>query len=352
MRSAEAMSTIMSKLNPTTQRDLGWTCFIGILFAISPLTGANKLLPSIVGGLVISGVFLWLRRRLRRRASIGAEAPGRTFFVAGPSLGVALLLGMTLVVFLPTLAGLYAEYTDMIWRNGHGLFVPLAIFLLARSRLRESAGSGEKSSALGIPILLAGGLLATLAAGLHSAALGATGIVVALPGLSLLLFGAQRTREIAGPLALSVFLIPLPNDLPDPLRLISTTAAMMEHYLGFLNVPVLRHQTAFKLPVGFFGVTANCSGIATFYAATFLAFVLAMTLDSWPRRIAIVLSPWFITVFFNGIRGTVLVGLCNRFGMGVLESPIHGLTGVATIWSVLLIVFLFADRPRLWKAIT
>ncbi len=338
--------------NPTTKGDLRWTFFVGALFAISPLTGANRWLPSIVGGVLIGGIFFALRHWLRGRDGTVAPSSDRLFSVALSPLAVAALLSLTLIVFLPTLAGLYFEYTDMVWRNGHGLFVPLAIFLLARDRLRRSSVEGEDSSGWGMPLLFLGALLALLDAGLHSVTLGAIGIIVALPGLSLLLFGTTRTREIAGPLALSVFLIPLPADLPDPLALISTTTAIMEQYLHLLKVPVLRHQTAFKLPAGVFGVTANCSGIATFYAAMFFAVVLAMTTPSWPRRIAILVSPWFVTVFFNGIRGTVLVALCSRFGMEVLHSPIHGLTGVATIWSVLLVVFLFADRRKLLGAIT
>jgi hypothetical protein len=36
-----------------------------------------------------------------------------------------------------------------VWRNGHGLFVPLFMGLLARSTLRRDPGTAEESSAWG-----------------------------------------------------------------------------------------------------------------------------------------------------------------------------------------------------------
>lgn len=332
------------------KRDLGWSALLGAVFAASPLSGAIDAHPrvSLVAG-IVAAVGIFTIRRLRGRQAAqrhAAEPPLFQTKTAGPLVWV--LLAGSLVTFLPTLVWLFWEYTDAIWRNAHGIFVPIVMAVLARSRLRRDECRAEESSPWGIPLLVGGGLLAAIDSGARSDYLSALGLVIALPGLSLLLLGARRTRAIAFPLALGLFLIPIPPRLPEPLFLHTATAALVEPLLEALGTPTPRHQTAFLLPVGSFGISANCSGIATLYASVFLAVILAQS-HSWPRRAALLLSTWPITVGVNAVRTTFLIALCNRYGLEVLNSPIHGLTGIGTLWAVLILVFALADPLRFWR---
>jgi exosortase len=259
------------------------------------------------------------------------------------------LLGGTAVVFLPTLWWLFDQYSEAIWRNDHGFFVPIAMVLLARPRLRRDESGAEESSAWGIPLVVAGALLAAIDSAARTGFLGTAGLLLALPGLSLLLLGARRTRSIAFPLALGLFLIPLPEELPEPLAFPSASATLTVPILEAIGVPVVRHQTAFILPAGAFMISTNCSGIATFYAAVFVAVTLASLVGTWTRRILLLLATWPITVGVNAVRSAFLVALCNHYGLRIIDTPIHGLTGIATFWGVMLLVFLLAGHPRSWK---
>jgi exosortase len=332
------------------QKDLAWGVLLGALFAISPLSGAARVIPSVVGGALVAGIVMVFRRLARRRAPALLVAPTQPALIARPGLGVWVLLGAITALFLPTFHWLYQQYTVSVWRNAHGLFLPVVLFLLARSRLRKDPDPSESSSAWGIPLIVAGALLALLDAGVHSGLISSLGLIVVLPGLSLVLLGARRTRLIAFPLALSVFLLPLPENLPDPLWLPSATAFMIEQYFGVLGAPSSRLQTYFKLPVGVFGVSTNCSGLSAFYAASLLCTLLITTTRSWGRRALIVLSVWPLTVTINGVRGAGLIWLCNEYGLGISGTPIHGLSGIATVMAVLGALLALADWRCILKA--
>jgi len=254
------------------------------------------------------------------------------------------------LVFLPCLAWLYQEYSDSIWRNGHGFFLPLIIAVLIRDRLRRDANEREESSALGLVLILAGALLALVDAPIHSGLVAAMGLIITLPGLSLLLLGLRRTRMIAFPLSLSIFLMPLPIYLPDTIYLAKGSAWIGSEILQIIGVPALLEQTIFTMKSGTFGVSANCSGIPVFYAAVLVSLIGASLTSSWPARIGILLSAWPVTVFFNGIRVAFLIGLDDHFGGSLLGTPIHGLSGIATFWAAIGTLCIIAMvSHRVWR---
>jgi exosortase len=329
------------------QKDLAWGALLGFLFAVSPLSSASRVIASVVGGVFFAGFVVGFRGIARRRAPALLSPPMESALFARPTLPVWGLLAATLLVFLPTLHWLYGQYTVTVWRNAHGLFLPVIVVVLARSRLRRDPSPAEASSAWGTPLIVLGALLAVLDAGVRSGFLGAIGLLVALLGLSFLLLGAARTRLIAFPLALCVFLLPLPEELPNPLWLPSGTAFMVEQYFGWLGIPSARLQTYFKLSVGFFNVSTNCSGLSAFYAASLLSLILVSTTRSWGRRALILLSVWPMTVLINGVRGAVLIGLCNRYGLGISDTAIHGISGILTVMALLCALLALAD----WRAI-
>jgi exosortase len=332
-----------------TKLDIRWSILLGTVFAASPLSGAARLGVSIAGGFLAGGAVFGFRHLRRRRQSAPPEVAAPLFEIAAPAPRVWALLGGTAVVFLPTLWWLFGQYTAAIWRNGHGLFVPIIMVLLAWSRLRRDESRAEESSPWGIPLLVFGVLLAAIDSAVRSGFIGTVGLVMALPGLSLLLLGSRRTRAIAFPLALGVFLIPLPENFPEPLGLPSATAELTVPILKAFGLPTLRHQTVFVLPADIFMISTNCSGVSTFYAAVFFALILAAQASTWMRRVAILLSPWPVTVGVNAIRSAFLLALCHHYGTRVIGTPIHGLSGIGTFWAVMLLIYLLAGRPGFWK---
>ena len=330
-------------------RDLGWSLVWGFVFGAGPHSGAARLAVSLVAGtLVAIGVFAALRYRSRRGGGAPA-AEGPLVERASLTPPVWALLAGCVAIFLPTLVWLFGEYTPGIWRNGHGLFVPIAIGVLVAARLREHRGAQEESSPWGLPLVALGALLAVVDAGVRSGYVGTLGLLLALPGVSLLLLGVRRTRRIAFPLALGIFLIPLPEHIPEPLALPSATAALAAPLLSALGFPVQQYLTIFVMREGVFNISTNCSGVSTLYAAVFFSLLLGARMRSPLRRLALVLCTWPVTVLVNSLRAAFLLICADRFGIAIVGTPIHGLSGIGTFWGVMLLLFLIAGRPRFWR---
>ena len=225
------------------------------------------------------------------------------------------------------------------------------MWLLARSTLRRDRSEAAEASAWGFALLVPALALVVLDAGLRSRTLSAVGLVLALPGLSLLLFGARRTRLLALPLALGIFLVPLPMGLEDPLRLATAGAALAEPIAGSLGVQAYRQQNVFRLSTGWLGVGGNCSGVSALHAAAALSVLLACTARSRTRRLLLLVLPLPIVLLVNAVRLAGLVVVCDHRGMGVLQMPLHGLSGIAVVWLMVGSAWLLADRPALREAL-
>lgn len=329
--------------------DWAWAALLGALLAASPLTGSARLGPSLLLGALAGGAVLALRLRRRRR---DVAPTRRAPLLAPPSAGQWALLVAVAAFFAPTLAWLWSEYTDSIWRNAHGLFVPLFMVLLGRSALRRADGRDEESSAWGFALLVPALALVVLDTGVASHYLATFGLLLALPALSLLLLGPRRTRALAMPIGLGIFLIPSLAFLEDPLGLPRATAAGIAPLLKAFSFPVLRHQTVFQLSSGVLvGVSGNCSGLSALHAGLALAVLLAVTSRSWPRRTLVLIAPVVITLVINTLRGFAIVVVSEHYGVGFINTPIHGLSGIFTVLVVLGGVWMLADRRGLREAL-
>ena len=324
--------------------DLAVAAAVGLAFGLSPLTSAGRRLPSIVGGCLAAAAVFALRSR-GERADPPAALEGRI-----PPSAWALALAAA-VVFAPTAAGLYDWYTESVWRNGHGFFVPILMVLLALPILRRQAGAAPESSAWGWPCFAVGLAFGVLDTGVRILHLGVLGLVLVLVGASLLLLGARATRALALPLALGLFLLPLPTSFTGWLHLPLTTAVATETLLEWAGMPVLRSGTVLMLPANVFGVTIRCSGFSAFYAGLGLALVLGWCGRSRLRAAWLVLSVWPVVWAINSLRSAALVYICEARGIDLLHTPLHGVSGIAAFLAVLAILYLMSDRRAVREAL-
>lgn len=244
--------------------------------------------------------------------------------------------------FAPALGWLLGEYTDSIWRNGHGILLPLVIYWLARRALQRADLPAEGPSAWGLPFVVVGCAMSLIDATARTDYLGVLGIVFAAPGLSLLLLGARRTRAIAFPLSLIVFLFPIPVGVLDLFSLSTASGRLSDIWLGLFGLHVPRIENWLFLSSNYLmQITQNCSGLAPLYGGALVSIVVAYLNRSWWLGAALLLLCWPITVFVNSFRVAALVLLFERFmGPSVLDSPIHGLSGIATFWAVIVPILL------------
>jgi exosortase len=264
-----------------------------------------------------------------------AAAPWRT--AAATFVGIELL-----VLFAPTLQWLYSRWTMSVWQNAHGLFVPplvawlIHVELRARPHLRQEPGS-----ALGFLWLVPALWLHMLDAGMHTQLLSAVALVAALPGLSLLFLGTRRTMAIAFPLTFCLFAIPIPLALTEAihLELRQITASATAVVLPWLGYPVFLEGTTLHLTTARLHVVEACSGFSTLYAAMAAACLVAYSTSSPRRRLLVLAAAAPIAIASNIIRVSGLSLLIVWYGIGILETIFHPLSGLMTFAISLPLIF-------------
>jgi exosortase len=333
-------------------RDLVWALLVGAAVGVSPHTSGARPIPKIVGGIAAAALVLGYRVLTRRRSRETAAEGGETRpLLSRPPAAVCAVLLLFCAVFAPTVVWMYGEWTESIWRNGHGLIVPFIMFVLARSILRRDAGGDDGASPWGFPFVFAGLILAVAGSAAPLQNLSALGLAVCLPGLSLLLLGARRTKVLAPPLCLGLLLVPIPTSLASQVYLPVASAVGAKSMLGLLGVPVVTKATTLTMTGGIWFVSDRCSGFSALVPALGASVFLAVYSKSLLRRVALLLCPWPLVAVLNSLRTLVFSAYLEYSGTNLLHTPLHGLSGIVTFWAVMGAVFLMADRRTLREAL-
>jgi exosortase len=255
---------------------------------------------------------------------------------------LVLLVGIELlVVFAPTVAWLVDRWTLSVWQNAHGIFVPPLVLWMAWQELKARPDLPLEGSAWGFAFVAPALALHALDAGLHSQLLSALALFLAIPGLTLLLIGKARTRQIAFPLAFLVFAIPIPLAFTEPLhfvlrQLVATSAGALLPYFG---VSVFREGTNLHHANGTMAIIDACSGFSTLYAAAAVASFVAYTAGSWQRRVLVLAAAAPIAIAANLLRVLALTLAVIWYGNGIMDTFFHPLSGMMTFVLALPVLF-------------
>jgi exosortase len=172
-------------------------------------------------------------------------------------------------------------------------------------------------------------------------------LVVAIPGLSLLFLGADRTRAIGFPLAFLVFALPIPLALTEGIHLFlrhivaNSTAALVP----LVGIPVFLEGTTLHMAPGPLQVADACSGFSTLYASVAVAFLTAYSTRSTGRRALVLLAAMPLAIASNVLRVALLVVLVVWWGPEVLETWIHPASGMMTFALALPLIFWLGGEP-------
>ncbi len=267
--------------------------------------------------------------------------------VASPAL-VALTGLLVALVYAPTAAWLFERWTLSIWHNAHGaLVLPVAAWLMWQE-LRPTWKAGPASSAWGWLFVVPALLMHVLDQGMQTQLLSALSFVLLLPGLSLLLLGADRTRRIAFPLLFVALMLPIPLAVTERLHMVlrQIAAHACEALVPLLGIPVMRVETTLHTPNASLLVADACSGFSTLYAAGAVA-LLTMYLSASPLRrllVGLLFAP--IAIVVNIVRVALLVVLVYWQGTDVLATSAHELSGVVTFLVALPVIFWIGGPAR------
>jgi len=246
-----------------------------------------------------------------------------------------------LVLYAPTVQWLFDRWTLSVWHNAHGLLIPPVVAYFAYHELKPLRGLPRTASPWGFAWLIPALFLHALDAGMHTQLLSAAAMVLAVPGLSLLLLGVERTRAIAFPLAFLAFALPIPLAFTEQIhwQLRQLTTAATAVAIPWFGIPVFVEGTTVHLANGALQIGDACSGFSTLYAAAAVACLTAYTTSSSRRRVLVLLSAAPIAILSNMVRVAGLIMLVVWQGNGILDTFLHPLSGMLTFALALPVIF-------------
>jgi exosortase len=262
-----------------------------------------------------------------------------------PQLVHALWLVPFVLLALPSVPFLWHQWTRSVWTNAHGMLMPLLVFYLAVHTLRRRGIESEEPSAAGFAILLPALGLLVLDGVLRTDLLAVVALLLALPGLSLLLLGPRRTRALLFPWLISFLMLPIPEGILGPIHVVlrRLTAAGTEWLLHAVGFPVYREGFTMILPRSALYVADECSGFSTLYATITIALILAYLSDTRVRRLAILGLAVPLAMACNVLRVALLALLVDRYGAGILDTAMHPASGWLTFMIAGVVLFAVAE---------
>ena len=264
---------------------------------------------------------------------------------------VVALLGL---LYAPTCLWLWQRWTMSVWQNGHGILVAALVVYLVWGELKKLKSLPLSSNPWGFAILIPALLIHMLDTGIHSQLLSGIALFVSLPGLSLLFLGTVRTKAILFPLATLLLTLPIPlvftESIHLALRHIATKSVVW--LLHLLGVPVFSTGTLIEVEGGSLMIADACSGFATLYASVAIAILTAYFCNSTSRRILLLLIAAPLAIVVNIMRVLLLTLLVNWFGIDILATKAHELSGLLTFMIALPIIFFLGQNPAIETSAT
>ncbi len=212
---------------------------------------------------------------------------------------------------------------------GHGFFVPVVAAYIAWQRKDRLLATPPVPNNWGLVLVIWAAfqaLAATLGAELFTARLA---FLLAVVGTILYLGGIRWVKTLAFPLALLVFMIPIPAIIYAALTLrLQTLASQLgEMMITWMGIPVLRAGNTLQLPSQTLDIAEACSGIRSLLSLAFLSLVYAYFTDKriWMRW-ALLLATIPIAIGANGVRVAV-TGLLSEMNTEWAQGAYHEAEG-------------------------
>jgi exosortase len=263
-------------------------------------------------------------------ATVTGQQPTQAAAVRSvPWVAIAWLATLLVVVYFPVfrhLVDVWSYDDDM----GHGFFVPLVAGYLVWRRRAVLMATEWKPAWWGIAIVALGVLQSYVGTLGAEQFLQGTAPLVTLVGILLALGGVALVKELAFPLLLLPFMIPLPaliyNKITFPLQLFASWVA--ENVLNLIDIPTLRDGNVLRLPNQTLNVAEACSGIRSLLSLTFLSLVYGYFFDRrvW-MRVVLFLATVPIAILTNAGRVTITGIVSEKIDPGLATGMSHEVEG-------------------------
>jgi len=258
-----------------------------------------------------------------------------------------LILLQVVILYAPTLSWLIDRWTLDVWHHGHGILITPIVAYLIWQELRTRRDLPRSANPWGFAFLIPSLALHMLDSGINSQLLAAASLFLSLPGFSLLFLGTERTKAIAFLLLILFLTLPIPLAFTESLHLLLRRIATdgSSALLQLFDIPVYSHGTTLEVPNGVLQVADACSGFSTLYASVTLALLVAYFCQDKRRRVLVLLVAAPLAVGVNILRVMLLALLVYWFGIDVLHTSLHQISGLLTFAISLPIIFWLGQSP-------
>jgi exosortase D (VPLPA-CTERM-specific) len=267
-------------------------------------------------------------------------------------LVLAFAVASTLVSFAPFFFEVF-NLANLAPDTGYGVIIPpISLFLIWRQR-EQLRGMPMAGSWYGLILIAAGLALRAIGAFATMSTVVRYGFLLVLYGLVLSLTGPRLFRKLWTPLAMLIFVIPLPmyftGMLTLDLQLLSSTIGVW--VIRAAGISVYLEGNVVDLGTMQLEVAEACSGLRYLFPLMVLALLLAyLYRGSMWKRTLIFLSSIPITVLMNSLRIGVIGITVEYWGRRMAEGVLHEFEGwfvfMLSMAGVLLIAFLLTKVGR------
>ena len=252
----------------------------------------------------------------------------------------ALFFVFFVVAFLmayPSIKALYYSSSHTEYYS-HIVLIPLISIYLIYQKRKQILSREKYSFAFGMPLLLFGAISYVYGQTLGShfnqndfTSIIVFSTVIFISGAFILLYGIDSFRAALFPLVFLVFIIPIPTSLMNGIIYFLQVGSTEVTNILFTvtGVPFLRDGFVFHLPGMNVEVAKQCSGIRS-GLALFITALLAghLFLNTWWKKVILVIAVLPITILKNGVRITTLTLLGIYVDPRILQSSLHREGGI------------------------
>src|ERR1700728_2645419 len=242
---------------------------------------------------------------------------------------LAFAVASTLVSFAPSFFEIF-NLANLAPDSGYGVIIPqISLFLIWRQR-EQLRGIPLTGSWYGLILIAAGLALRTIGAFGTMSTVVRYGFLLVLYGLVLCLTGPKLFRKLWTPLAMLIFVIPLPMYLTGmltlDLQLLSSVIGVW--VIRAAGISVFLEGNVVDLGTMQLEVAEACSGLRYLFPLMVLALLLAYLYRGamWKRTL-IFLCSIPITVLMNSLRIGVIGITVEYWGRRMAEGVLHEFEG-------------------------
>ena len=251
-----------------------------------------------------------------------------------------LFLLFCVLAFLMAYPSIKALYYSSSHREyySHIVLIPLVSIYLIYQNRRGIFSEQKYSLNAGIPLLLVSVLVYFLGRSIETqlnqndfSSIIATSAVVFINGAFILCYGLRAFKAAMFPFLFLVFVIPIPSTLMDGIIYFLQVGSTEFTNVLFMatGVPFMREGFVFHMPSLSVEVAKQCSGIRS-SLALFITALLAgyLFLNTWWKKVILVICIFPIAMFKNGIRIVTLTLLGTYVDPRILQSSLHREGGI------------------------